>query len=121
MCCTEWVEIQVTKKHIFLNGYEPPKQIAIYLDSLAQETLEEGATIAQVAENVSYVHDSWSAVVRHQSIGHYLDKDKYVVRAVVSDRTKKNMIFPKGADPSEQITAYLNSLKLEAVIKGVPH
>ncbi len=106
--------------YIFFNGDEPPKQIATYLDSLPQEKLEEGIPIAQIVDNVSYTSDSrsdWS-----KSIGYYLDRENYVVvRLAMPDGTRKSMVFPKGADPSEQIAVYLKSLDPKMLkSEGVP-
>ena len=107
------------EKYIFLKGYEPPKQIAVYLANLDQETLEKGVPIAQIADNVTYLPDDWSVSIRHQSIGNYINRDKYIVHSIVSEGKREKRVFLKDISPTMQITNYLKSLAPEALAQGV--
>ena len=107
------------EKYIFLNGYEPPKQIARYLDSLDQETLEQGVSITEIAANVSFPPGSWSNKAIYYAISYYIDEDKYITSKVTVGGVSDTEFFPKGNSPAEQINKYLTSLHPVIVNIGV--
>ena len=109
-----------TEKYIFAKSFTPPEQIAAYLDSIDAEALQQGMPIAQVADNTTFKQEGWTTEGFHISIGHYLDKKKYVIQRIRVDGKLETCIYAKGFTPPEQIAAYLATLDPEALQKGVP-
>ena len=109
-----------TERYIYAKGFTPDKQITAYLDGIDAEALQNGMPTAQVADNVSFKQEGWTTEGFHISIGHHLDKKKYVTQKIEIDGKTKTYIYAKGFTPPEQIAAYLDTLNLETLKEGVP-
>ena len=106
--------------YIFAKGFTPAEQIAAYLATLDLETLKEGVSIAQLADNVFFQQEGWTTEAFHNSIGSYLDKKKYVTQPITVDGMSEKYIFAKSFTPPEQIERFLATLDLETLKEGVP-
>ena len=80
---------------IFHKRFTPEKQIDHYLNDLNSEVFKKGLPITQVGERVQFKQDDWSSEGFHMSIGHYIDRKKYVSRLVTVDGKKEKLIFAK--------------------------
>ena len=83
------------EKYIFAKGFTPAEQIAAYLASIDAEALQRGMPIAQVADNVSFKQEGWTTEGFHTSIGHHLDKNKYVTQPINVDGKRETYIYAK--------------------------
>ena len=109
-----------SEKFIFAKGFTPQEQIDKALNSLSKEQLERGVPIAQVADKVSFRQEGLTDHGFHISIGHLLDRKKYVSQQIKVDGRSERLIFAKGFTPQEQIDKALNSLSKEQLERGVP-
>ncbi len=82
-----------TETYIYTKGFTPPEQVAAYLDSIDPEILQRGMPIAQLADNVSFKQEGWTTEGFHKSIGHYLDKKKYVTQPIRVDGKVERYIY----------------------------
>ena len=108
-------------RYIFFKGYDPPQQIATYLNSMTKKKLEEGISLAQIVDNVSYLLDSWPKQSAHQSISFYLNKDRYAMHPFwLVDGVREHKIYPKKATPPKQLERCLQNIHPVMLMLGVP-
>ena len=81
--------------YIYATGFTPDKQITAYLDGIDAEALQNGMPTAQVADNVSFKQEGWTTEGFHISIGHHLDKKKYVTQQIMVDGILETYIYAK--------------------------
>ena len=108
------------KRRIFLKGDAPPQQVDTYLGSMTKKKLEEGVSLAQIADNVGYLLDSWSERSAHQSISYYLNKDKYAMHPLYIDGVREHKVYPKRATPPKQLERCLQKIHPVMLMLGVP-